>query len=76
MLKRELLSTLTDFMLGNSSPLKVPGEKRPLMGSRYMTPVFDPIVEVVSYMAIHSYTDSFFKRKIIGKDNKNEPIYL
>ncbi len=73
--KREMIATLLDFMLASSSPLKQPGEKRSPMGSRYMVPYFDSLVETVCYLSRFAYTDSFFPSKEVGKDADGNPIY-
>ena len=59
LMRRQAIAMLLDFMLANSSPLKQPHEKRSPMGSRYMVPYFDSIVETVCFLARHSFTDSF-----------------
>jgi len=34
------------------------------MGSKYTTPIFDPLIDVVIYLAIHSIPEHFIKNNI------------
>jgi len=55
-LDHDLLSKLMDFYLGSSSPLCQSGEKRTQMGNRVMTPVFDPLIKLISELINYKLT--------------------
>jgi hypothetical protein len=48
--KIQIIEVLLDFMLGDSSPLKQPGETRVSMGGSYTQPNFTPIMKLITTM--------------------------
>jgi len=46
-------------MLGQNSPLVIPGERRTKMGGMYASPNFTDLLESVAYMVLHAYTPTF-----------------
>ena len=50
----DCIKKLCDFMLGMNSPYVEPGERRVKMGGAYGSPNFTPLLEIVSYMILHT----------------------
>ncbi len=48
--QHNILERLLDFILQDASPLKQPNEKRPTMGSSFITANFTPIVKLITVM--------------------------